>query len=296
MLRSTMENKRAVTMTDTQILQFVTVAKYLNFSRAAEVLYVSQPALSKQIQKLEKELGFPLFARSTHDVQLTPAGKTMFRYFDSVLSSYEQVLRKAKEQSAEASNEIFIGVLDNSSYDSVIARLSNAARSAGKSIRIEFHDHAALQEYLKVGYIDMAVTRYEPDDADPDWEYKELEVSEDLIYVSEQSELAAYDTVESAAFSGHTICVPEPGDADSVSSILRLTSLLDIAYQDIHPVPNLETGLYMLAHQDAMIFADDHLVVPPGYKAVSTGVFHSVALIWCRGSLDRSKRKFAALL
>ena len=89
-------------MTDTQITQFVTVAKYLNFSRTAEVLYVSQPALSKQIQKLETELGFPLFVRSTHDVRLTPAGETMFRYFDSVLTSYEQVLKKARAQSAAA--------------------------------------------------------------------------------------------------------------------------------------------------------------------------------------------------
>ena len=283
-------------MTDTQIAQFVTVAKYLSFSRAAEVLYVSQPALSKQIQKLETELGFPLFVRSTHEVQLTEAGETMFRYFDSILSSYEQVLKKAKSQSEAKSDEVFIGVLDNSSYDQVIARLSNAVRNAGKSLRIEFHDHATLQEYLKVGYIDMAVTRYEPDDADPDWDYKELEVSEDLIYVSEKSPLAAYDTVDASAFSGHIICVPEPGDTDSINSILRLTTILSIDYKDIQAVPNLETALYMLRNQDAMIFADDHLVVPAGYKAVSTGVYHSVALIWRRDTLDRSRKTMVEAL
>lgn len=283
-------------MTDTQILQFVTVAKYLNFSRAAEVLYISQPALSKQIRKLEEELGFPLFTRSTHDVQLTASGETMFRYFDSLISSYEQVLRKAKAQSADTSDDLFIGVLDNSSYDSVIARLSNAVRNAGKSLRIEFHDHATLLEYLNIGYIDMAVTRYEPDDADPDWDFLELEVCEDIIYVSEKSSLAAYDTVDADAFSGRLICAPEAGKDDNIGSILRLTSLLSIAYRDIRTVPNLETALYMVSHQDALIFADDHLIVPPGYKAISTGAFHSIGLIWKRDTLNASNRRLIECL
>lgn len=283
-------------MTDTQIIQFVTVAKYLNFSHAAEVLYVSQPALSKQIQKLEAELGFPLFVRSTHDVQLTAAGETMFRYFDSILSSYEQVLRKAKAQSAEASSELFVGVLDNSSYDLVIARLSNAVRDAGKSLRIEFHDHAALQEYLKIGYIDMAVTRYEPDEADPDWEFKELEVSEDLVFVSASSTLADYSRTDSAAFSGHIICAPYLGETDSIASIQRLTKLLSINYKEIRVVPNLETALYLVSHKDAIVFGDSHLVVPQGFKAIPTGIYHSIALIWKRDALDLSKKQLVTAL
>ena len=280
-------------MTDTQIIQFVTVAKYLSFSRAADVLYVSQPALSKQIQKLEAELGFPLFVRSTHEVQLTAAGETMFRYFDSILSSYEQVLKKAKTQSADASSEIFVGVLDNSSYDLIIARLSNVVRDAGKSLRIEFQDHATLQEYLKIGYVDMAVTRYEPDEADPDWDFKELEVSEDLIFVSENSTLASYAKVDAAAFSGHIICAPDLGDTDSIGAIQRLTTLLSIDYKEIRVVPNLDTALYMVSHKDAIVFGDSHLVVPHGYKAIPTGTFHSIALIWKRDALDPAKKQIA---
>lgn len=283
-------------MTDTQIVQFVTVAKYLNFSRAADVLYISQPSLSKQIKKLEAELGFSLFERNTHDVRLTTAGETMFRYFDAALFSYAQILKKAKLQSVESSDEIFVGVLDNTSYGGLLMRLNNAVRSAGKSLRIEFHDHATLLEYLKIGYIDMAVTRCEPDDADPTWGYKELEISEDLIYVAEDSVLAGYDTVDPAVFSGHIVCVPQPGDAHSLNTVLRLGRLLSIEYEDVQTVPNLETALYMVSHRDAMIFADRHLVIPQGYKGVSTGVFHSLVLLWNQGSINPLWRRMISLI
>ncbi|MBQ9663062.1 MAG: LysR family transcriptional regulator [Oscillospiraceae bacterium] len=63
-------------MTITQILYALAVAEHKNFSRAAESQFVSQPALSQQIRLLEKELGYPLFIRSTHAVQLTDAGRS----------------------------------------------------------------------------------------------------------------------------------------------------------------------------------------------------------------------------
>ena len=54
---------------------FSTLAAYLNYSKAAKQLYISQPSLSKQISQLEKELGVPLFNRSRHMVALTPEGQ-----------------------------------------------------------------------------------------------------------------------------------------------------------------------------------------------------------------------------
>ena len=56
---------------------FVAVAEELNFSRAAERLYISQPALSRQIRALERLVGCPLLRRSTHRVELTLAGEAL---------------------------------------------------------------------------------------------------------------------------------------------------------------------------------------------------------------------------
>lgn len=58
-----------------QLEYFMTLAKFGSFRKTAEHLYVSQPAVSKQITLLEKEWGFPLFDRSYRMVTLTPAGE-----------------------------------------------------------------------------------------------------------------------------------------------------------------------------------------------------------------------------
>ena len=58
-----------------QLKYFAAVADTLNFSRAAETLFISQSALSKQVADLERELGMVLLQRDKRSVRLTPAGK-----------------------------------------------------------------------------------------------------------------------------------------------------------------------------------------------------------------------------
>ena len=60
-----------------QIHYFLTVAKTLNFTEASKTLYISQPALSKQINVLEEELGFSVLKRNKRNVILTPEGELL---------------------------------------------------------------------------------------------------------------------------------------------------------------------------------------------------------------------------
>ena len=65
---------------------FVTVAEELNITHAAEKLNLSQPPLSTQIRQLEEELGAPLFIRGRRSLQLTDAGRTLYRRAQQILS------------------------------------------------------------------------------------------------------------------------------------------------------------------------------------------------------------------
>lgn len=66
-------------MTIDHLKCFILVAENLSFARAAKTLYISQPAVTKQINALEQELGVTLFIRSTRHVELTPAGMSFYK-------------------------------------------------------------------------------------------------------------------------------------------------------------------------------------------------------------------------
>ncbi|WP_419996342.1 LysR family transcriptional regulator [Streptomyces boninensis] len=75
---------------------FAAVAEELNFTRAAERLYVSQPALSKQIRALERQLGFPLFERRAREVVLTPQGEALLPRAAAVGAAWAEAVREAR--------------------------------------------------------------------------------------------------------------------------------------------------------------------------------------------------------
>lgn len=85
-----------------QIRYFLTVADLGGFTPAAATLFVAQPALSRQIAQLEKELGFPLFEREARGVSLTPSG-TVYR--DRVIAIQQQLTAAAEEGAQLASGE-----------------------------------------------------------------------------------------------------------------------------------------------------------------------------------------------
>jgi monoterpene epsilon-lactone hydrolase len=74
---------------------FVAVAEELNFSRAADRLYVSQPALSRQIRGLEQLVGCQLLKRSTHQVELTVAGEALLERSRKLLSDVDEAVSAA---------------------------------------------------------------------------------------------------------------------------------------------------------------------------------------------------------
>jgi acetyl esterase/lipase len=75
-----------------QLRAFVAVAEELSFSRAAQRLYLSQPALSRQIKTLERVIGCALLLRDTHRVELTLAGHALLTHARSVLAALDQAV------------------------------------------------------------------------------------------------------------------------------------------------------------------------------------------------------------
>lgn len=70
-----------------QLKYFVAVAEQGSFTRAAILLHVAQPGVSAQIQRLEREMGYPLFERTGRTVRLTAAGQLLLSYARAALEA-----------------------------------------------------------------------------------------------------------------------------------------------------------------------------------------------------------------
>jgi len=93
---------------------FVTVAEELHFTRAAERLFVSQPALSKQIRMLERQLGAPLFERGSSapatGVRLTPVGEALLPHAREVLAAWDRGLAAAERAKSTQRSTLVAGM------------------------------------------------------------------------------------------------------------------------------------------------------------------------------------------
>lgn len=99
-----------------QLEYVLAVNQYQHFSLAAEQINVSQPTLSHQIKKLEKELGVELFIRTTRSIQVTAAGKEFITYAKRILSDLEQVKQAMMEHADLKFGHVRIGAIPNMTY------------------------------------------------------------------------------------------------------------------------------------------------------------------------------------
>lgn len=89
---------------------FITISEKPTLSAAAESLYISQPALSQQIRKIEEEVGAELFIRKGHSMSLTPAGEAFLLCSQRILQFYEAMLREVKMLSVTEKDTVHMGI------------------------------------------------------------------------------------------------------------------------------------------------------------------------------------------
>lgn len=125
-----------IIMTLTQIKYFIEVAKCLNFSEAAEHLFITQPALSRQITAIETELNMQLFIRGSKKLSLTPSGQLLLSEFTKFLQLYDTIIDKAREVHRGISGQLSIGIIDGYDIGSVLPEFIEYMEQNYPNIRI----------------------------------------------------------------------------------------------------------------------------------------------------------------
>lgn len=147
-----------------QLNSFVVLADELHFGRAAERLNMTQPPLSRQIQKLEAELDFALFDRTKRAVSLTAAGRAFHAEAQKILSIADASRSMAKRIAEGAAGEIKIGITATGIMEllgEILARLDEHAPQLTVDIQ-EMVSQDQISAVLR-GAIDIGFVREVPD-------------------------------------------------------------------------------------------------------------------------------------
>jgi DNA-binding transcriptional LysR family regulator len=143
-----------------QIRAFVVVAEELHFGRAAERLQMTQPPLSRQIQKLERALGVQLFQRDNRKVELTSAGETFLLEARRMLALASGALEQAQRIQAGSAGTVRIGFTAVSTF-SVLTSLLNLISEAYPDIHLDLFEMVTGEQISKLidGELDLGLAR-----------------------------------------------------------------------------------------------------------------------------------------
>ncbi|WP_374439655.1 LysR family transcriptional regulator [Pseudomonas panipatensis] len=139
---------------------FIAVAEELHFGRAAQLLGISQPPLSQQIQALEEEVGALLLERTNRRVALTEAGRLFLDESRQVLAQVDRAVLLARRAHQGELGELRIGFTASAPFTSTIPRSIHAFRQAYPEVHLDLQEMSSRQvvealqeERLQVGVI-----------------------------------------------------------------------------------------------------------------------------------------------
>ncbi len=248
-----------------RLKHFCCVAKHLNFSRAAEECHIAQTAMSRSIAMLEEELGFRLFDRTHHYVELTPAGAYFLIEANKIVASYEFAKQSGSVISQASTDRLDIGF---GGYDTGFVkhyvRLFMKEMPSCSIVLREYH-YDDIYETLISGTSDIVFTAQTRLDSKDGLRQIVTSDSKYVIAVGQEHPLARFDEVEPGQLDGENFICPSdinmswdqknhlstifnhyginPGRITRTNSPMGVTTMLNLGMgvtflsEDIHSLP-----------------------------------------------------------
>ena len=284
-----------------QMKTFITAARCLNFTEAANQLFISQPTLSRQITNMETELNMQLFIRRQKRVQLTPAGSFLYEKLSALYDEYTDIIRLAQIKAAGYSDVFNIGILDGHDVNDLFPDLMKTCFSKYPDIQISltrgsFH---ALTDGLYNSSFDLIFTLLFDIDKKEQLSFIKVKSMQDMIVMSGNHPLAEKDAVSLKDLNHERIFLISPDDSsEAASRYLSCCHRLDV-FPDFRYAPNLETEMLWVEAGLAMtlINGDNILAYHPGLKTLPISEFENLpdtdlVAAWHSGSQKPFLKKF----
>lgn len=278
--------------------EFIVLADCLNYSKAANLLFLTQPVLSRHITDLEKSLGAQLFVRDTHKVALTPIGELAVHEISAVMEAYHKAMRNIKLATDNLNGRIAVGFLGQA----VRPFITQFIRRLGSKPQLEI-DYTSVPEldtlihFVDTGTLDLAFVTHVETDRLQGVEIKWIMDDPLYIAVSHSHPLAGLTQVSVRELSGKPIIVYDR-DTNPHTAIFheKLFQHFNAEMNPVRKVRNIESGLFQANLGIGYFIIPEHLTYAARDMAVipisDEDACISLHLIWKRNNTKTGVQAF----
>ena len=245
-----------------QLRYFVILAEELHFGRAAAREHIVQSALSQQLQRLERELGVLLIERTTHHVQLSPAGAAFLIEARQILAHVDRAA-VAAQRAARSTPSLRVGIVD-ASYDSMPLIL-HAIQQRFPDLEIHQVEAGVPEQFQRLtdGRLDVGLGRAS---LAPPTVASELFRLDPLgVLVAEEHRFAALSAVPVASLAAEPLLLAEEQRAPEfnqfVIELCRSVGFAPTPYRGT--VESIRASLDLVVGQQCLLCAPSSCVSPP---------------------------------
>ena len=230
-----------------QLECFVHLSETLSFSRTAELLYITQPTVTHQINTLEDELGLKLFTRTKRKVELTPAGISFYEDCKEILTRMNIAISKARDYAHKFESNLFIGYEGNTE----VKYIADILRCFNKSF-------PQVHLYLKIADFENKISLFSNNNFD-------------LIFTEKGSIIHLPDVNYEELYTGKYVCVLPEDHILTDKKVIRLDDLVDQPLILLNPLKSpsemarIQKEIQLKTPQSTIYIADTPMV---GYTMV----------------------------
>ncbi|MBB5264246.1 DNA-binding transcriptional LysR family regulator [Catenibacillus scindens] len=256
-----------------QVLIFITVAKESSFSKAALKLHMTQPAVTKSIARMERQLSIPLFIRTTRQIDLTREGDYLYRQWKPVFFSMEQALHTVRLWQEEQQMRLRVGLTSTTNPELYFWPLADAFQKKYPQIQlsVESDSMEILRDKLLSGEYDLVFLpdfeRYSLEDQTLGWRW----AARDHVwaYMSPEHPLAAEKNLTLAQLAPYGLMVlSESNNPNYIKDLTEMFQKENLTPKITRSMKNAYTIKSSIRDLAEIIIADAYFDIPTGSSIV----------------------------
>lgn len=266
---------------------FVEIANQQSMTKATRKLHVSQPALSKQMQELERVLGQKLFNRSNHSITLTPEGDLLYKRALDIISLFDKTKKEFKSMKEFKGGDLHLGCAESYGI-SIISEIFKSFKSKYENARFNLYsgNFNTVTHQLNSGQLDFAITVQNMDTA----AFNSLNLpyfDKWGILMKKDCELSKKATIELNDLQHLPIIISRQGITEEMPNELKnmQTSLNIVGTYDLifNASIFVKSGLGYALCFDKLV--DTSLESELVFKAITPNILSPMKIIWSNNQL-----------